>query len=102
VGSITDIWHIGNGNLDTQSYYHSQEVNIILDSPVICRAWLDAIDRNQNTKRYGLVSTEDGCWHHQKTGEMPEGSMGPNAGGKFSWAKGIVGAIKRVQGAGGF
>lgn len=91
----------GNGNLDTQSFYHSQEVNLLLDSPLICRAWLDAIDRNQNTKRYGLVSPEDGCWHDQKTGKMAEGSMGVQKG-KFSWATGVIGAIKRVHGIGGF
>jgi hypothetical protein len=91
----------GNGNLDTQSFYHSQEVNLLFDSPWLCRVWLDALELNQNTSRYGQVSPEDGCWHDPHTGEIPPGSMGP-AAGKFSWAKGIVGAVKRVQGAGGF
>ncbi|KAL4908284.1 hypothetical protein BDW74DRAFT_166062 [Aspergillus multicolor] len=91
----------GNGNLDTQSYYHSQEVNLLLDSPLVCRTWLDAIDRNQNTAKYGLVSPDDGCWHDPGTGELPEGSIGLDPG-RFSWAKGAVGVVHRVRGTGGF
>ncbi|KAL4913655.1 hypothetical protein BDW62DRAFT_220540 [Aspergillus aurantiobrunneus] len=91
----------GNGNLDTQSFYHSQEVNILLDSPIICRAWLDALDRNQNTAKYGLVSPDDGCWHDPETGELPEGSLGLDPG-RFSWARGAVGVVHRVRGNGGF
>ncbi|PIG81608.1 Pfs [Aspergillus arachidicola] len=84
----------GNGNLDTQSFYHSQEVNILIDSPIICRSWLETINRNQNTGLYGAVSPEDGCWHDASTGEVPEGSIGVNPG-RFSWAKGVVGAVQR-------
>ncbi|KAL4808296.1 hypothetical protein BDV18DRAFT_98068 [Aspergillus unguis] len=91
----------GNGNLDTQSYYHSQEVNLLLDSPQICKSWLDAINRNQNTAKYGLVSPDDGCWHDPQTGEMAEGSLGLDPG-RFSWAKGAVGVVQRVRGTGGF
>jgi hypothetical protein len=32
---------------------------------------------------------------------MPEGSIGPDPG-HFSWAKGIIGAVQRVRGVGGF
>lgn len=91
----------GNGNLDTQSFYHSQEVNVLLDSPLICRTWMEAINRNQNTVIYGAVSPEDGCWHDPDTGELATSSIGVNPG-RFSWAKGILGAIQRVRGAGGF
>ncbi|KAL6232585.1 hypothetical protein BDW75DRAFT_217392 [Aspergillus navahoensis] len=91
----------GNGNLDTQSYYHSQEVNLLLDSPLICRTWLDALTGNQNTAKYGLVSPDDGCWHDPATGEIPEGSIGLDPG-RFSWAKGAVGVVNRVRGTGGF
>jgi hypothetical protein len=38
----------GNGNQDTQSWFHSQEVNIMIDSALICEAWRDAIHRNQS------------------------------------------------------
>ncbi|KKK19065.1 hypothetical protein ARAM_006082 [Aspergillus rambellii] len=91
----------GNGNLDTQSFFHSQEVNLLYDSSTICRIWLDAVNRNQNTAKYGLVSMKDGCWHDPKTGEIPEGSLGTDPG-KFSWAKGAIGAVQRVRGVGGF
>ncbi|KAJ5759617.1 hypothetical protein N7520_006773 [Penicillium odoratum] len=91
----------GNGNLDTQSFYHSQEINVMLDSPLVCKAWLEVIDRNQNTAKYGAASIEDGCWHDPSTGEIPPGSIGTDPG-RFSWAKGMVGAVKRVRGVGGF
>ncbi|OJJ47235.1 hypothetical protein ASPZODRAFT_151760 [Penicilliopsis zonata CBS 506.65] len=70
----------GNGNLDTQSYFHSQEANLLIDSPTVCRAWLEAVNRNQNTAKYGLVSPKDGCWHDPVTGELPEGSIGIDPG----------------------
>ncbi|KAE8355286.1 hypothetical protein BDV28DRAFT_155509 [Aspergillus coremiiformis] len=79
----------GNGNLDTQSFYHSQEVNVLVDSPLLCRTWLEAINRNQNTVLYGAVSPEDGCWHDTITGKVPDGSIGVNPG-RFSWAKGAL------------
>ncbi|KAL2672404.1 hypothetical protein Neosp_013113 [[Neocosmospora] mangrovei] len=45
----------GSGNQDTQSWFHSQEVNIIVDSYAICQQWRKAIDRNQNTRVFGRV-----------------------------------------------
>ncbi|KAF7157185.1 hypothetical protein CNMCM6106_002267 [Aspergillus hiratsukae] len=62
----------GNGNLDTQSFYHSQEVNLLLDSPLVCRAWLEQINQNQNTALYGAVSTKDGCWHDPVTVDITQ------------------------------
>ncbi|KAF9069266.1 hypothetical protein BDP27DRAFT_1325900 [Rhodocollybia butyracea] len=91
----------GNGNQDTQTWFHSQEVNVMLDSKEVCARWMEGIRRNQNTEIYGRVSTEDGCWHDPTTGAMPEGSIGTDPG-RFSWATGIVGAVQRVRGAGGF
>lgn len=38
----------GNGNMDTQSWCHSMEVNIMIDSHTICQGWLDGIARNQS------------------------------------------------------
>ena len=90
----------GNGNQDTQSWFHSQEVNVMIDSEVVAKAWLEGIRRNQNTGKYGAVGKDDGCWR-DSDGKMPEGSIGVDPG-KFSWAKGIVGAVQRVRGAGGF
>ena len=90
----------GNGNQDTQSWYHSQEVNVMIDSQKICAAWEEGIRRNQNTHLYGAVSKEDGCWHDHD-GKMAEGAIGADPG-RFSWAKGVVGAVQRVRGKGGF
>jgi len=74
---------------------------MMLDSPLVCKAWLEAIDRNQNTAKYGAASSDDGCWHDPSTGAIPDGSIGTDPG-HFSWAKGVVGAVKRVRGVGGF
>jgi phosphatidylserine/phosphatidylglycerophosphate/cardiolipin synthase-like enzyme len=90
----------GSGNQDTQSWYHSQEVNVMLESRELCKAWIDGLRRNQNTHLYGQVSKEDGIWR-DKDGNQAEGVIGIDPG-SFSWAKGIVGAVKRVQGTGGF
>ncbi|KAI1131360.1 hypothetical protein F5Y10DRAFT_233931 [Nemania abortiva] len=90
---------VGNGNQDTQSWFHSQEVNLMLDSPQICRAWIDALRRNQNTGLYGAVDN-DGIWRDEQ-GNGVEGATGIDAG-RFSWVNGFVGAVKRLQGTGGF
>lgn len=47
-----------------------------------------------------MASQEDGIWRDDQ-GKEAEGANGKDAG-YFAWAKGIIGAIKRVQGAGGF
>ncbi|KAI9690844.1 MAG: hypothetical protein M1822_008463 [Bathelium mastoideum] len=94
---------MGNGNQDAQSWYHSQEVNVMVDDEETCRRWEEGLRRGQNTDRFGKATKEGdnaGCWVDEK-GELAPGSIGVDAG-KFSWAKGVVGAIKRVQGAGGF
>lgn len=90
----------GSGNQDTQSWYHSQEVNILLDSPGLCADWLAGIRRNQNTHLYGKVSQEDGIWRDAH-GKEAEGAIGVQPG-SFAWAKGVVGAVNRVTGKGGF
>ena len=101
----------GSANQDTQSWFHSQELNVMIDSEVICRAWRKGLERNQNTgivPRSGSRSSgkalgraaNDGCWYDEKE-KLAEGSLGINPG-RFSWAKGIVGAVKRARGAGGF
>ncbi|KUI68543.1 hypothetical protein VM1G_04416 [Cytospora mali] len=91
---------IGNGNQDTQSWFHSQEINVMLDSEHVCRAWIDGLRRNQNTHIYGALSKEAGVWT-DRDGKQADGAIGIDPG-KFSWAKGLVGAVKRVQGTGGF
>ncbi|KAM0328186.1 hypothetical protein ACHAQA_005593 [Verticillium albo-atrum] len=90
---------VGSGNQDTQSWAHSQEGNVMIDSPEICRSWIDALRRNQNTGLFGRLQS-DGIWRGED-GKEVEGAMGVDAG-RFAWAKGIIGAVKRVQGKGGF
>ncbi|TFK48298.1 hypothetical protein OE88DRAFT_1684974, partial [Heliocybe sulcata] len=51
----------GNGNQDTQSWFHSEEVNVLVDSKQIVHEWMDALEANQNTARYGKVE-RDGIW----------------------------------------
>jgi phosphatidylserine/phosphatidylglycerophosphate/cardiolipin synthase-like enzyme len=89
----------GSGNQDTQSWFQSQEVNVMVDSPLVCEAWREAIERNQNTRQYGKAR-KDGCWYDEQ-GVLAEGSLGSEVG-KFAWAKGIKGAVGRVTGHGGF
>jgi phosphatidylserine/phosphatidylglycerophosphate/cardiolipin synthase-like enzyme len=90
----------GSGNQDTQSWFHSQEVNVMIESPDVCRAWIDGLRRNQNTHSYGRLDKKDGIWRDEDGGTV-EGAMGVDPG-RFSWAKGFIGALKRVQGKGGF
>lgn len=51
----------GNGNQDTQSWFHSQEINVMIDSPKIVQDWMSALISNQNTQLYGQVQL-DGIW----------------------------------------
>ncbi|KAK3307379.1 uncharacterized protein B0T15DRAFT_414522 [Chaetomium strumarium] len=90
----------GNGNQDTQSWFHSQEVNLMVDSREICGEWLAALRRNQNTEFFGAVDREDGVWRDE-AGQEVDGAMGVNAG-RFAWLRGVKGAVERVRGTGGF
>lgn len=55
----------------------------------------DDLYRNQNTATYGRTAN-GGCWYN-KDGALAAGSYGTNAG-KFSWAKGIMGTLKKAEG----
>lgn len=57
----------GNGNQDTQSWFHSCEVNVMVDSKEIVKDWMDALHRQQNTQLYGRVD-DDGIWRDRATG----------------------------------
>lgn len=72
----------------------------MIDSEVVCKAWLDGIRRNENTHLFGMASQEDGLWRDEH-GNEAKGAIGKDPG-HFSWAKGITGAIDRVRGVGGF
>ncbi|KAK6343827.1 hypothetical protein TWF696_007485 [Orbilia brochopaga] len=66
----------GSGNLDTQSFFHSQETNCIIDSEEVCKAWVEQITSNQNSFEYGLGDENDGIWRDEN-GNTAEGSLGP-------------------------
>lgn len=89
----------GSGNQDTQSWYHSQEINIMLDSAEVCRKWREGIERNQNTRKFGGAA-EDGIWR-DKNGEPGEGYMG-NPGKVEGLFKGVGGMLKKMKDKGGF
>jgi hypothetical protein len=58
----------GNGNQDTQSWYHSAEVNVMIDSAQIVSDWMQALHRQQNTHLFGRVD-DDGIWRDKATGK---------------------------------
>lgn len=89
----------GNGNQDSQSWYHSQEINVMLQSKEVCGNWIDGLRRCQRTGIYGKAD-DDGVWR-DGDGREVEGAIGTDPG-KFSWFKGIAGAVRRVRGAGDF
>lgn len=74
---------MGSGNMDTQSWYHSQEVNVMIDSPVLCKDWREGFHRIQNSQQYGKVD-------HSKEGMLIDGK-------KIAGKHGI-GGLKRSQG----
>ncbi|ORY33680.1 hypothetical protein BCR39DRAFT_563820 [Naematelia encephala] len=90
----------GNGNQDAQSWFHSQEINVLLDSTIICQEWREAIDSNQNTVYYGLVDSKDGVWRDSQGKELPGVPHYPS--GPMKNLVGVKGAIDRVRGEGGF
>ena len=89
----------GSGNQDTQSWYHSQEINIMIDSEEVCRKWREGCERNQNTAKFG-VSSEDGVWR-DKDGNPGPGYMG-NPGKVTGLFKGVGGMLKKMKDKGGF
>jgi len=89
----------GSGNQDTQSWFHSQEINIMLDSEEVCRKWREGIERNQNTKAFGAAA-EDGIWR-DKNGNPGAGYMG-NPGKVDGLFKGVGGMLKKMKDKGGF
>ncbi|UZJ51719.1 hypothetical protein CBS101457_001039 [Exobasidium rhododendri] len=56
----------GSGNMDTQSWFHSQEINVMVDSAQIVAEWDAGLKKNQSTGLYGRVDS-DGIWRG-KTG----------------------------------
>ncbi|EIN06967.1 hypothetical protein PUNSTDRAFT_135667 [Punctularia strigosozonata HHB-11173 SS5] len=90
---------MGNGNQDTQSWFHSQEINVMVDSPQICKEWYEGINHNQNTRQDGLLDEKDGLYR-DKEGQVVQSAAG-TASGPTALLKGIKGTIDRVRGVGG-
>lgn len=88
---------VGNGNHDTQSWYHSQEVNVMIDNPGVCEEWLDAIRRNQNTHLHELG--KDGIYR-DADGNVLTDSVYIESG-FLGVIKGIRSSIARVRGKSG-
>ncbi|KAF8555746.1 hypothetical protein OG21DRAFT_1410446 [Imleria badia] len=88
----------GNGNQDTQSWYHSQEVNVMIDNPAVCKDWRDTIRRVQNTHLHELQ--KDGVYLDQDGNPLTD-STGVGSGLK-GIMKGVQGSIARARGKGGF
>ncbi|CAD6887945.1 unnamed protein product [Tilletia controversa] len=63
---------LGSGNQDTQSWFHSQEINVMVDSKEIVTEWMDALRRNQSTHLYGKVDQKDGIWHGESGSEVAD------------------------------
>ncbi len=83
---------MGNANMDTQSWFHSQvrnniffnvylyafyydeqEINTMIDSPLIVKEWIDALYKNQSTNEYGRLDNE-GQWRDA------DGNLNPHNG----------------------
>ena len=92
----------GSGNMDTQSWFHSMEGNVMVESEEVCGKWLEALGSgNANTGLFGAVDGRDGVWRDGEGREV-EGSLGAKGGGWRGWVRGAMGAVKRVRGTGGF
>ncbi|KAG6334065.1 hypothetical protein ID866_5028 [Astraeus odoratus] len=88
---------VGNGNQDTQSWFHSQEVNVMIDNPKVCEEWLDAIRRNQNTHLHELQ--KDGIYRDADGNVLVDSTRIDNS--ILGMIRGARTAIARVRGRSG-
>ncbi|KAK0390642.1 hypothetical protein NLU13_0146 [Sarocladium strictum] len=84
----------GSGNQDTQSWCHSQELNVMVDSRDICARWRDAVERNQRTSLFGRVGPQDGVWRDAR-GEPGRGYSG-DPGVLGGLLKGVAGMMQKT------
>ncbi|KAI0035523.1 hypothetical protein K488DRAFT_43117 [Vararia minispora EC-137] len=89
----------GNGNQDTQSWFHSMEINLMVDSPPLVREWLSGLDANQNTRLFGRVSDIDGIW---RDGDEVVQASGVGKATFMDWMRSIRSVLRRLRGSGGF
>ncbi|KAI9897785.1 hypothetical protein N3K66_007641 [Trichothecium roseum] len=84
----------GSGNQDTQSWAHSLEVNVMVDSEEVCRGWIEGAERNQNTRLFGAVAG-DGVWRDRE-GRPAEGYNG-DPGAVAGLLRGVGGMVRKVR-----
>ncbi|WVQ77830.1 hypothetical protein IAR50_007523 [Cryptococcus sp. DSM 104548] len=84
---------IGNGNQDSQSWFHSQEVNVMLDSRQIVAEMMDTLLSNQNTMKYGAVES-DGIWRDEEGHTLEH--YGATAKGQFRGLSGFIAFAKTI------
>ncbi|KAJ6445430.1 phospholipase D Active site motif protein [Purpureocillium lavendulum] len=89
----------GSGNQDTQSWFHSLEVNIMVDGADVCARWREGLERNQNTARFGRVAA-DGIWR-DASGNPADGYQG-DPGRVSGLVRGVTGMALKAKGMGGF
>ncbi|EPS36436.1 hypothetical protein H072_9996 [Dactylellina haptotyla CBS 200.50] len=82
----------GSGNQDSQSWFHSQEINCMIDSEDVCRDWMKQLKGNQNSFVYGAGDAEDGIWRDEK-GKEAEESIGSSSGIK-AWVSGSSSLVR--------
>jgi len=67
--------------MDTQSWFHSQETNVMIDSLQLIKEWKEVFAINQNTAKFGLTDEH---------GNLVSGEPMPVKKG--------IGGLKRSQG----
>jgi len=90
---------VGNGNQDTQSWFHSQEINVMVDSPAIVKEWIEGLNHNQNTFAFGLVD-DDGIWRYrdgEKAGQPLE-DLGSTKTGFVASMRELLVMVKKARG----
>lgn len=81
---------LGSGNQDTQSWFHSQEINVCVDSKQIVDEWDKALRRNQSTGVYGRVD-DDGIWRGRSGAEVVDSGKDTKAASPTSPGEGTNG-----------
>ncbi|KAK6532093.1 hypothetical protein TWF694_003255 [Orbilia ellipsospora] len=81
----------GSGNQDTQSWFHSQETNCMIESQEVCQSWMKQLAANQNSFKHGLGSDIDGVWRDE-AGNIAKDSIGVNTGVN-AWYRGAFALI---------
>jgi hypothetical protein len=78
---------------DSQSWFHSQEVNVMIDSAQLVAEMMDTLMSNQNTKKYGLVSP-DGVWRDEAGKTLQD--YGATGSDKFKGLSAIINIMKTI------